>query len=181
MHVLVTGASGRTGQLVLDLLLQDARFAPKALVRSEASAARLLRSRTSKKVPLEDIVICDVTTLPVELPPLPLPNHHQQATTNDDKSSAPTTSRRHALQQSRKQKSSVDDTLPSHTHKIPAGISACDAMVICTSAVPKISKRSLARALLQVPLNWVRGKQPLVDFTQLHFSWKHGQTPELVD
>jgi hypothetical protein len=42
--VLVTGASGRTGQLVFAALLKDDRFEPKALVRSVKSAKKLRKA-----------------------------------------------------------------------------------------------------------------------------------------
>ena len=60
-QVLVTGASGRTGQLVFSALLRDPRFAPKALVRSERSARKLRRVIPATR--LDQIVICDVTEL----------------------------------------------------------------------------------------------------------------------
>jgi len=129
-QVLVTGASGRTGQLVFEALLKDPRFAPKALVRSERSAKNL-----RKAVPatgLDQIVICDVS-----------------ADLGDAKS-------------------------------IPKGLEGCQAMVICTSAVPRISKLSLVKAILNAPVNLVRGKKA-IDFRTLKFVWKNGGYPELVD
>lgn len=127
-QVLVTGASGRTGQLVFDALLRDPRFAPKALVRSERSARKL-----KKAVPatgLDQIVICDVTT--------------------------------------------------DLTKDPPSGLEGCRAMVICTSAVPTISKISLIKAMLMAPFNLIRGKKA-IDFRTLKFVWKNGGYPERVD
>ena len=126
-QVLVTGASGRTGQLVFEALLQDPRFDPKALVRSERSAKKL-----RKAVPatgLNQIVICDVMEL-------------------------------------------AKDT--------PSGLGGCEAMVICTSAVPTISKLSLLKAILKAPFNLIRGKKA-IDFRSLKFGWKKNLYPELVD
>lgn len=54
------------------------------------------------------------------------------------------------------------------------------AMIICTSAVPTISARSLLQATLKIPWNLVRGKKA-VDFRSLRFKFKRNQYPELVD
>jgi uncharacterized protein YbjT (DUF2867 family) len=127
--VLVTGAAGRTGQLVFGALLEDSRYEAKALVRSEKSGKKL-----RKVVPatgLNQIVVCDVTTLGDE----------------------PT---------------------------VPAGLDEFEAMIICTSAVPKISKRSLVKAFLKVPFNVIRRKKAF-DFRSLSFVFKKGQYPEKVD
>jgi uncharacterized protein YbjT (DUF2867 family) len=127
--VLVTGAAGRTGQLVFGALLEDSRYEAKALVRSEKSGKKL-----RKVVPatgLNQIVVCDVTTLGEEL-------------------------------------------------TTPAGLDEFKAMIICTSAVPKISKRSLVKAFLTVPLNVIRRKKAF-DFRSLSFVFKKGQYPEKVD
>ena len=59
--VLVTGASGKTGRLVLKKLEQDPRYEAKALVRSESSAKKLMRD-PDIQCPLEHIVISDVTS-----------------------------------------------------------------------------------------------------------------------
>ncbi|GAX19253.1 hypothetical protein FisN_4Lh161 [Fistulifera solaris] len=53
-------------------------------------------------------------------------------------------------------------------------------IVICTSAVPVISKRSLALAFLKAPFNLLRGKKP-IDFRSFRFKWQGGQYPEQVD
>lgn len=127
-RVLVTGASGRTGQLVFEALLNNPEFEPKALVRSEKSA-KVLR----KRIPatrLDQIVVCDVTK---------------------DLNVTP-----------------------------PPGQEGCEAMVICTSAVPKISKVSLLKQFLKIPFNLLRGKKA-VDFRSMKFVWQNGQYPEKVD
>ena len=54
------------------------------------------------------------------------------------------------------------------------------AMVICTSAVPVISVRSLIRNTLLIPWNLARGKKA-VDFRSLRFKFKRNQYPEKVD
>ena len=52
--------------------------------------------------------------------------------------------------------------------------------MICTSAVPIISKLSLVRAFLKIPFNLIRGKKA-IDFRSFRFIWQGGQYPELVD
>lgn len=56
----------------------------------------------------------------------------------------------------------------------------CKAMIICTSAVPVISSRSLIQNFLKIPWNLVRGKKA-VDFRSLRFKFKRNQHPEKVD
>lgn len=135
--VLVTGASGRTGQLVLNYLLSDSRFEPKAWVRNEKSAKKLRKSIPG--IGLDQIIVCDVTTL-----------RHPQGSSSS--SSSP------PLQALR-------------------GITKA---VICTSAVPRVSKRSLLGAVIKAPFNVVRGRKP-IDFRSFRFRWQAGQYPELVD
>jgi uncharacterized protein YbjT (DUF2867 family) len=137
--VLVAGASGRTGQLVFSLLQQDARFTPKALVRSPKSAKKLQKALPNTG--LDQIIICDVTTLP---------------TTADA------------------------DEATSRSLPVVSGLEGCQAMVICTSAVPTISKISLIKAFLKVPWNILRGRKA-IDFRSFRFVWQNGQYPELVD
>lgn len=69
-----------------------------------------------------------------------------------------------------------DITKPDQLSNIPA----CDAMVICTSAVPTVSKRSLLVNFLKIPFNVVRGKKA-IDFRSLKFVWKNNGYPEKVD
>lgn len=148
-HVLVTGASGRTGQLVFGALLDDPRFEPKALVRSAKSAKKLMKQ--VPKTRLDQIIISDVTTL-----------------SSSSASSYPYTT-------NEVEKLNKDSTKP-----LPPGLEGLDSMVICTSAVPTISKMSLVKALLKAPINMIRGKKA-VDFRQLRFVWKYKQYPEIVD
>jgi uncharacterized protein YbjT (DUF2867 family) len=122
--ILVTGASGRTGQLVFEALNLDPRFDPKALVRSESSAKKL-----KGMARLDQIVVCDVTEL---------------------------------------------------SSDVPSGLEGCSGLVICTSAVPRISKRSLFLALLKAPIRLIQGKKA-IDFRSFRFVWKNGQYPEKVD
>lgn len=136
-RVLVTGAAGKTGRLVLSKLEADPRYEPKGLVRSEASAKSLVKNK-DVKCPLEHVVIADITS--------------------------PTF---------------LQDLQPSVEHH---GLDQLEAMIICTSAVPRISKRSFAAMLLKVPWNVIRRK-PLVDFRSMRFKWKHRGHgyPEVVD
>lgn len=62
----------------------------------------------------------------------------------------------------------------------PNGMADAEAMVICTSAVPKMRKRSLVKALLKIPLKIVSGKKAF-DFRDLQFYYSEGQHPEKVD
>lgn len=59
-------------------------------------------------------------------------------------------------------------------------LGGCKAMVICTSAVPVLMKRSLVKALLLIPWNVIRGKRA-IGFDTFRFKWKMGQTPQQVD
>eukprot|EP00565_Helicotheca_tamesis_P003866 CAMPEP_0185726572 /NCGR_PEP_ID=MMETSP1171-20130828/2512_1 /TAXON_ID=374046 /ORGANISM="Helicotheca tamensis, Strain CCMP826" /LENGTH=329 /DNA_ID=CAMNT_0028394955 /DNA_START=44 /DNA_END=1033 /DNA_ORIENTATION=- len=63
---------------------------------------------------------------------------------------------------------------------IPKGLDGAEAIVICTSAVPAISKTSVVKAMLKIPLNLVRGKKAF-NFRDLKFVYKPGQYPEKVD
>jgi uncharacterized protein YbjT (DUF2867 family) len=70
--------------------------------------------------------------------------------------------------------------LDTEDSNLPAGLEGCESMIICTSAVPVVSKLSIAKAVLQVPLNLIRGKKAL-DFRSLRFKWKNNGHPEVVD
>jgi NAD(P)H-binding len=137
--VLVSGASGRTGQLVFSALLNDVKYSPIALLRSPRSAKKLQKAIPATQ--LDQIFICDVTTL-------------SQST-------------------DQQQQSSLSPPL------IP-GLERCQSMIICTSAVPIISKLSLLRAFLGIPYNLIRGRKP-IDFRSFRFRWQGQQYPELVD
>mmetsp|Transcript_26807 Transcript_26807/g.37794 ORF Transcript_26807/g.37794 Transcript_26807/m.37794 type:complete len:325 (-) Transcript_26807:43-1017(-) len=128
--VLVTGAGGRTGKLVFNLLIKEPKFYPTALVRTESSAKQLIKS---SHCGLEQVVVCDVTQLNVDA-----------------------------------------------ENGLPEGLDNTDSMIICTSAVPFLSKKSLIQAVLKVPLNILRKKKAL-DFRTLRFKFKKGQYPEKVD
>ncbi|KAL7562127.1 hypothetical protein ACA910_016689 [Epithemia clementina (nom. ined.)] len=136
MKVLVTGASGKTGRLVFEALLEDpTKFKACGLVRSVQSA-KALRKMVSN-TGLDQIVICDITVID-------------------------------------------DGNDKTNNNNVPSGLDGCDAMIICTSAMPVINKLSLARAFLKAPINMIRGKKAF-DFRSLKFDWKGGQYPEKVD
>ena len=73
-----------------------------------------------------------------------------------------------------------DVTSPTFEEDLPSGLGGLDAMIICTSAVPRISRLSLVGAILKAPINVVRRKNA-IDFRKLQFRWKHGDYPEKVD
>jgi hypothetical protein len=73
-----------------------------------------------------------------------------------------------------------DITSPTFEDDLPSGLDGMHAMIICTSAVPCISRVSLLGSLLKAPFNIIRRK-PAIDFRKLQFRWKHGGHPEKVD
>jgi uncharacterized protein YbjT (DUF2867 family) len=125
--VIVTGAAGRTGNLVFSSLLKHNDFYPVGIVRTEKSAKKLIKKAGCN---LESICICDVTALD--------PND-----------------------------------------KI-GGLEDSEAMIICTSAVPKLNKKSLLKAFLKVPINLIKGNKAF-NFRELQFYYNQGQNPEKVD
>ena len=129
MKVLVTGAAGQTGRLVLKKLERDCRYEPKGLVQTEKSAIQLIKGDIH--CPLEHMIVSDITS-------------------------------------------------PTFEEDLPSGLDGLDAMVICTSAVPRISRSSLACAMLLAPWNMIRRRKP-IDFRNLQFKWKYNGYPELVD
>jgi nucleoside-diphosphate-sugar epimerase len=54
------------------------------------------------------------------------------------------------------------------------------ALVICTSAVPKLSKVSILKEFLRIPINLLKGKKAF-NFRSLRFTYSPGQYPEKVD
>eukprot|EP00532_Pseudo-nitzschia_australis_P006683 CAMPEP_0168168172 /NCGR_PEP_ID=MMETSP0139_2-20121125/2939_1 /TAXON_ID=44445 /ORGANISM="Pseudo-nitzschia australis, Strain 10249 10 AB" /LENGTH=496 /DNA_ID=CAMNT_0008085459 /DNA_START=233 /DNA_END=1723 /DNA_ORIENTATION=+ len=145
VRVLVTGAAGKTGRVVLSKLEEDHRYEPKGLFRTERSARMVIKDVEHTKCPLEHVVIADVTS-PTFLEDL---DQNKNANCNCNKNSS-------------------------------NGLENMDAMIICTSAVPRIQKRSLAAMLVKAPWRAMRGK-PLMNIRSMRFSWKHGGYPEKVD
>lgn len=64
---------------------------------------------------------------------------------------------------------------------IPKALEGTEAMVICTSAVPKISKISIAKAFLKIPINIFTPGKKFFNFRDLRFYYRPGQYPEKVD
>mmetsp|Transcript_4864 Transcript_4864/g.13741 ORF Transcript_4864/g.13741 Transcript_4864/m.13741 type:complete len:317 (+) Transcript_4864:130-1080(+) len=62
----------------------------------------------------------------------------------------------------------------------PKLLENAEALIICTSAVPKISKSSIIRQMLKIPLNVLR-KKPAINFRGFRFRYRPGQEPEMVD
>jgi len=62
----------------------------------------------------------------------------------------------------------------------PKGLDGAEAMIICTSAKPKISKLSIVYQILCIPLNIVTRKKSF-NFRGLRFWYASGQSPEKVD
>ena len=74
----------------------------------------------------------------------------------------------------------VDVTNMDPASEQPKLLEDADAMIICTSAVPKISKSSVIRQMLKIPLNVIR-KRPAINFRGFRFRYQPGQHPEKVD
>jgi len=135
--VIVTGAAGRTGSLVFSLLDTDPRFDVVGLVRSEASAKKLIKKTDCL---LNEVVISDVTQMQFD---------------------------------------NVEDGRDSHPW--PYALDDAEAMVICTSAVPQISKMSVLKAMFKIPMNIFDPSKKAINFRDLQFKYKPGQYPEMVD
>jgi len=69
---------------------------------------------------------------------------------------------------------------PNDNTGVPKGLSDAEAMIICTSAVPKLRKRSVVKALLKVPINIISRKKAF-QFREVKFKYAQGQHPEMVD
>ena len=65
-------------------------------------------------------------------------------------------------------------------HPWPRILDGAEAMVICTSAVPQISKSSVIKAMLKAPINVLSGEKA-INFRDFKFKFKPGQYPERVD
>jgi len=130
LKVLVTGAAGRTGSLVLQQLVKAGdQFETKALVRTEKSGKKLRRkmnrrllSRGDPKFSKEAIVSADVTS----------------------------------------------------TEALASAMDGCDALVVCTSAVPKPKMRSILKFM------WKKMVLRKADPGRPEFTWASGP-PEDVD
>lgn len=148
VRVLVTGAAGKTGRIVLSKLGHDRRYEPKGLFRTEKSARSIVKSDAT--IHLEHVVVADVTSSTFLQD---LSGGTIGKETNDDASESSNSSN---------------------------GLENLEAMIICTSAVPRIRKRSLAAMLVKAPWRALKGES-LMDVHSMRFAWKHGGYPEKVD
>ena len=148
VRVLVTGAAGKTGRIVLSKLGHDRRYEPKGLFRTEKSARSIVKSDAT--IHLEHVVVADVTSSTFLQD---LSGGTIGKETNDDASESSNSSN---------------------------GLENLEAMIICTSAVPRIRKRSLAAMLVKAPWRAWKGES-LMDVHSMRFAWKHGGYPEKVD
>jgi len=123
--VLVTGAGGRTGKLVVEKLMADGGYAVVGMVRSRKKADGLMRSlqtnNDNKNINNVDIVVGDVTS----------------------------------------------------EESLREAMAGCYGLVVCTSAVPQLKKRSLLKLL------WRKATFRKAGFPE--FSWSGGSPPEDVD
>lgn len=172
--VIVTGAAGRTGKLVFESLTRYSKhYEPMGIVRSEESAKDLLQFFKKKKKQnnhqhsnplslLDRIWVCDVTKLNPSSTSQLHDYHHQLET-----EITPTTT----LEQNEDFASTV----------LPKGMEEAEAMIICTSSVPKLRKRTVFKALLKVPVNVILRKQKVFPYKDLQFYYDPNQYPEKVD
>mmetsp|Transcript_51352 Transcript_51352/g.95048 ORF Transcript_51352/g.95048 Transcript_51352/m.95048 type:complete len:312 (-) Transcript_51352:312-1247(-) len=63
---------------------------------------------------------------------------------------------------------------------IPGGLNGAEAMIVCSSAVPYISKVSVIKAMMNIPLNVLSGKKAL-NPRDFRFRFRPDQYPEKVD
>ena len=162
VRVLVTGASGKTGRIVLSKLGNDNRYEPKGLFRTEKSARSIVKDDDA--IHLEHVVVADVTS----------------PTLIQDLSDG-TIGKRSNCKVDGGNSSSDGKSLDASNIKTKNnGLENLEAMIICTSAVPRIRKRSLAAMLVKAPWRALKG-EPLMDVHSMQFAWKHGGHPELVD
>mmetsp|Transcript_19105 Transcript_19105/g.44266 ORF Transcript_19105/g.44266 Transcript_19105/m.44266 type:complete len:454 (+) Transcript_19105:403-1764(+) len=166
VRVLVTGAAGKTGRIVLSKLEEDHRYEPKGLFRTERSARKILKN-VDTKCPLEHVVIADITS-PTFLDDLSSSSASSETSSNSNSDVSVDAG------------SLSNEKDSSGNGNSNNGLEKMDAMVICTSAVPRIRKRSLAAMLILAPFRAVRGK-PIMNIRSMRFAWKHGGYPEKVD
>lgn len=66
------------------------------------------------------------------------------------------------------------------SHPWPYALDNAEAMIICTSATPQISKLSLIKSVLKIPMNRLSGDKA-INFRDLQFKYKPRQYPQMVD
>lgn len=76
--------------------------------------------------------------------------------------------------------SDVTELASNEENGIPRGLDGAEAMIICTSAVPYISKVSVIKAMMNIPLNVLSGKKAL-NPRDFRFRFRPDQYPEKVD
>jgi hypothetical protein len=166
VKVLVTGAAGKTGRIVLSKLERDHRYEPKGLFRTERSARKIVKNDDTL-CPLEHVVVADVTSSTF------LEDLSVEGTTSDEDDND---------NDGDNNDTSSDGEPPSESSRSSKrnGLENFEAMIICTSAVPRIRKRSLAAMLVKAPWRALR-REPVVDIRSMRFAWEHGNYPEKVD
>jgi len=162
VRVLVTGAAGKTGRIVLSKLERDHRYEPKGLFRTEGSARKIVKNDDTL-CPLEHVVVADITS----------------ATFVKDLSEGVSDDRDDDGDNDNVSLTSSIGGMPSGFTK-NNGLENMEAMVICTSAVPRIRKRSLVAMLAKAPWRVFKG-EPVFDIHSMRFAWKYGGYPEKVD
>ena len=165
MKVLVTGAAGKTGRIVLSKLERDHRYEPKGMFRNVRSARSIVRNDDTR-CPLEHVVIADVTS------PTFVDDLSERTSDDADDNGASTDASDGELETSNSDSNNENGN--------SNGLENMEAMIICTSAVARIRKRSLATMLVKLPWRALRG-EPLMDIHSMRFAWKHGGYPEKVD
>ena len=162
VRVLVTGAAGKTGRIVLSKLEHDHRYEPKGLFRTAHSAKTIVKNDAA--VHLEHVVVADITS----------------STFLEDLSGG-TICKRNNDESKKGDSSSDGSSIDTSGEKAKNnGLQNLEAMIICTSAVPRIRKRSLAAMLVKAPWRAIKG-EPVLDVHSMCFAWKHGGYPEKVD
>lgn len=164
VKVLVTGAAGKTGRIVLSKLGHDHRYEPKGLFRTEQSARETVKNEETV-CSLEHVVVADVTsdTFIKDLSQGVSDDKDDDGGGGDEGSS-----------------SSFEGSPSGINRSKSNGLENFEAMVICTSAVPRIRKRSLATMLVKAPWRVLKG-EPFFDVHSMRFAWKYGGYPEKVD
>jgi hypothetical protein len=74
-----------------------------------------------------------------------------------------------------------DNVQGRDSHPWPHALDNADAMVICMSAVPQVSKKSIIKTILKIPINILTREKKAINFRDLQFKYKPGQYPEMVD
>jgi len=69
---------------------------------------------------------------------------------------------------------------PNDNSGLPKGLSEAKAMIICTSAVPILRKRSVIKALLKIPIN-ILSRKKAFQFREVQFRYGADLYPEKVD